>query len=324
MLGTVERAKVRVLLDILSAGDGAALLDEIERIAGFAPDFAQVLDELAGLLHRVQLLQLIPDAAGEDDAALLGLAGRLASQDVQLWYQMAVTGRRDLALAPTPRVGFEMTLLRMLAFVPASAAGVAPGRTAPAASPSANSPLPERRRAQSAPESAAPVAPRETSPGPSRTPSAPANGHATAAEHGAADSAACAPTSDWSQLIERAELRGGVGQLARQASLVAIEGKLVRLALKAAHEHLAVAPLVAQLEQRLGTVLGANVKVKFERDNGGAESPADRHARNESSRRRAAEEAVRGDPVVQSLIETFDARVISGSVRPADAGPPET
>src|SRR4029079_11842789 len=108
MLGTVERAKVRVLLDILSAGDGAALLDEIERIAGFAPDFAQVLDELAGLLHRVQLLQLIPGAAGEDDAALLGFAGPLASQDVQLCYQMAVAGRRDLPLAPTPRVGFEM------------------------------------------------------------------------------------------------------------------------------------------------------------------------------------------------------------------------
>jgi len=132
------------------------------------------------------------------------------------------------------------------------------------------------------------------------------------------------PTNDWSQLIERAELRGGVGQLARHASLVAIDGKLVRLALKAAHEHLAVGPLVAQLEQRLGTVLGGNVKVKFERDNGGAESPADRHARTESSRRQAAEEAVRDDPVVQSLIETFDARVISGSVRPADAGPSET
>ncbi|HEY6940304.1 DNA polymerase III subunit gamma/tau, partial [Dokdonella sp.] len=121
MLGTVERAKVRVLLEILAAGDGAALLGEIERIADFSPDFAQVLDELAGLLHRVQLRQLVPDA-GEDEDEPGGLASRLSAQDVQLWYQMAVTGRRDLPLAPTPRVGFEMALLRMLAFVPAGAA----------------------------------------------------------------------------------------------------------------------------------------------------------------------------------------------------------
>ncbi len=142
MLGTVERAKVRMLLDILAGGDGAALLDEIERIASFAPDFAQVLDELAALLHRIQLLQLIPGAAGEDDAALLGLAGRLKAEDVQLWYQMAVTGRRDLPLAPTPRVGFEMTLLRMLAFVPAGTVATAPTR--PVATTAAPKPAPAR------------------------------------------------------------------------------------------------------------------------------------------------------------------------------------
>ena len=89
-----------------------------------------MLDELANLLHRIQLLQLIPGAAGEEDAQLLGLAGRLTAQDVQLWYQMAVTGRRDLALAPTPRVGFEMTLLRMLAFVPAAQQTRVPTRVA--------------------------------------------------------------------------------------------------------------------------------------------------------------------------------------------------
>jgi DNA polymerase-3 subunit gamma/tau len=326
MLGTVERAKVRVLLDILSGGDGAALLDEIERIAGFAPDFAQVLDELAGLLHRVQLLQLIPDAAGEDDAALLGLAGRLAPQDVQLWYQMAVTGRRDLALAPTPRVGFEMALLRMLAFVPAGAAGVVPGRAAPSVTPTPSAPAaPEKRRAQVPPERVATEAVREQPQAlPTQASPLQTNGHAGSNANGNTNSVSVAQPDDWPALIERAELRGAVGQLARNATLIAIDGKLVRLALKAAHEHLLNGSLVAQLEQRLGAALGGAVKLKFERDNGGAESPAERHARAESSRRQAAEEAVRDDPVVQSLIETFDARVISGSVRPADAGPPET
>lgn len=323
MLGTVERAKVRALLDILSGGDAAALLDEIERIASFAPDFAQVLDELGSLLHRIQLLQLIPGAVGEDDAALLGLAGRLKAEDVQLWYQMALVGRRDLPLAPTPRVGFEMTLLRMLAFVPAGAEVVAVRSKAPAAP--AKSPAsiePTRSRATSAPAAAEPprmvtemsarVSPPAATPGnaaASNTPvAAPVNGIAPS-------------TNDWDALIRRAELGGPLGQFARQTTLVSIDGTLVRLAIKAAHEHLASPPVVMQLEQKLGAVLGGKVKVKFERDNGNAESPADQHTRTETARRQAAEEALRGDPVVQSLIETFDARVVAGSVRPTDADP---
>jgi DNA polymerase III subunit gamma/tau len=313
MLGTVERTRVRALLDILSAGDAAALLAEIERIASFAPDFAQVLDELASLLHRIQLLQLVPDAAGEDDAPLLGLAGRLQREDVQLWYQMAVTGRRDLPLAPTPRVGFEMTLLRMLAFVPADAAATAP----------------ERRQGSVA--SAAPARRNE----PARARVGAGNGDAASravvaasragdAESGAGaaqsrgDDGRAPSTDDWDALIRRAELGGPLGQFARQTTLIAIEDSLVRLAIKPAHEHLAAAPVVSQLEQKLGAALGRRVKIRFERDDGGAESPAEQHARTENQRLRAAEDSLRGDPVVQSLIETFDARVVAGSVRPAD------
>jgi DNA polymerase-3 subunit gamma/tau len=315
MLGTVERAKVRTLLDILAGGDGPALLEEIERIASFAPDFAQVLDELAGLLHRIQLLQLIPGAAGEDDAALLGLAGRLAAQDVQLWYQMAVTGRRDLPLAPTPRVGFEMTLLRMLAFVPATAQQVSmPTRAAaPAAMPKAavEQAQPRARRETVAAEAPAPILKTpisKTEPAAAVAAAPVANGNAPS-------------TSEWDALIKRAELGGPLGQFARQTTLIAIDGALVRLAVKPAHEHLASGPLVAQLEQKLGAALGGKIKIKFERDNGGAESPAEQRTRTESARRQAAEDALRSDPVVQSLIETFDGRMIAGSVRPADGDP---
>jgi len=300
MLGTVERAKVQRLIDILAAGDGTALIDEIERIASFAPDFAQVLDELASLLHRIQLLQLVPGAAGEDDAALLGLAGRLKPEDVQLWYQMAVTGRRDLAIAPTPRVGFEMTLLRMLAFVPASAEVAAPTRSAtPAPAPK---PVPVR---------AEPVAPK-----PRAEASAPRLPEILSTPANVENRSPT--TDDWDALIRRAELGGPLGQFARHATLVAIEGALVRLAVKDAHEHLAVGPLVAQLEQKLGSALGGKIKIKFERDAGGAESPAELKTRTESTRRQAAEDSLRSDPFVQSLEQTFGARVIPNSVRPVD------
>jgi DNA polymerase-3 subunit gamma/tau len=309
MLGTVERAKVRVLLDTLASSDGPALFEEIERVASFAPDFAQVLDELAGLLHRVQLLQLIPGAAGEGDAELLALSGRLGAEDVQLWYQMAVTGRRDLALAPTPRVGFEMALLRMLAFAPAGATHTS-GASARVPAPAAPRPAP--RLAADSPRSASagePAAVRQ-SPAPAEPARIPVAAIAsTAVVHG---------TDQWADLIERAGLRGPVGQLARHASLIAIEDRLVRLALKPSHEHLAVGPMQAQMEQRLGAALGRDVKVKFERDSGGVESPAEQRTRVDNARLSAAADAVHGDPFVQALVDTFGARVIPESVRGVD------
>lgn len=345
MLGTVERAKVRVVLDVLANGDGAALLDEIERTAAYAPDFGQVLDEVAGLLHRLQLLQLVPAAAGPDDAELLALAGRIGAEDVQLWYQMAVTGRRDLPLAPTPRVGFEMALLRMLAFVPAAAANTAtsaavgapaPSRSPPPAPPARRPEPPSPQPSASRPEP--PVRPAVSSqpsvPGPQPPIAQPPIAQPPAARAAApADARQPSPqpstfgpqapalnprSTDWGALIERADLRGPVGQLARHATLVGIEESLVRLALKPVHEHLAVGPMVAQLEQRLGAALGRSVKVKFERDSSGAESPAEQRVRADRARQQEAEQAVRADPIVQSLVETFDARVIPDSVRPVD------
>jgi DNA polymerase-3 subunit gamma/tau len=318
MLGTVERAKVRALLDILANGDGAALLDEIERIAGFAPDFAQVLDELAGLLHRIQLLQLVPTAAAEDDAELLALSGRIGAPDVQLWYQMAVTGRRDLPLAPTPRVGFEMALLRMLAFAPAGLASsnATTTRAQPPSGVAFASPVARRAEAGALqPEKQAQERPHP--PSAPRTESA-AGASPSAQGKGLHEASPSAPI-DWPDLIARAGLRGPVGQLAQQATLVAIEERVVRLALKPAHEHLAVPPMVTQLEQRLGATLGREVKVKFERDDGAAQSPAELRVRADHSRRQAAEAGVHGDPFVQSLVDTFGARVIPDSIRPIDS-----
>ncbi|MGA8278582.1 MAG: DNA polymerase III subunit gamma/tau [Rhodanobacteraceae bacterium] len=304
MLGTVERGKVRALLDALAAGDGEALLGEVARIAEFAPDFSQVLDELANLLHRVQLLQLVA-GANEEDASLLALAGRLDPEDVQVWYQFAVNGRRDLPLAPTPRVGFEMTLLRMLAFAPAATQSA---RMAPTSLPNASKPSPPAeppaapRSTKSAVEGASDASPENTD--------TPLQQPATAHEETGAD--------DWPALIKRAGLRGAIGQLAQNAVLVAIDASVVRLALKPKQEHLAVGPMVTQLERSLGDALGRTIRIKFERAGSTVETPAERRDRAASARRDRAEQALRNDPVVQSLIETFDARVLPNSVRPVD------
>jgi DNA polymerase-3 subunit gamma/tau len=119
MLGTVDRMRIGAVLNALAAGDGAALLAEINALAEFSPDWGSVLDAMAEALHRIQVRQLVPSAEIDADGVEVdAIAGQLRPEVVQLWYQMSLHGRRDLPLAPSPRAGFEMAALRMLAFRP--------------------------------------------------------------------------------------------------------------------------------------------------------------------------------------------------------------
>ncbi|MCC4596274.1 DNA polymerase III subunit gamma/tau [Xanthomonas campestris pv. phormiicola] len=124
MLGTVDRTQVGAMLEALADGDGQRLLQVVAGLAEFSPDWGGVLEALAEALHRIQVRQLVPGAAvaGLDGLDPAPFAERLRPEIVQLWYQMALNGRRDLYLAPSPRAGFEMAVLRMLAFRPAGAA----------------------------------------------------------------------------------------------------------------------------------------------------------------------------------------------------------
>ncbi|BDU17256.1 DNA polymerase III subunit gamma/tau [Lysobacter auxotrophicus] len=154
MLGTVDRTRVGALLGALAEGDGERLLAEVGTLAEFSPEWGGVLDAFSDALHRVQVRQLVPGAEVEADGVDVdALAAKLRPEVVQLWYQMALNGRRDLALAPSPRAGFEMSLLRMLAFRPAdgdgaraatppSGANREPVRSAASAAPAASAPTP--------------------------------------------------------------------------------------------------------------------------------------------------------------------------------------
>ncbi|MDG6349526.1 DNA polymerase III subunit gamma/tau, partial [Luteimonas sp. 8-5] len=127
MLGSVDRSRIGALLSALAAGDGALLLQEVATLAEFAPDWNSVLDALAEALHHVQVRQLVPgagvDGAGVDIDAI---AAATRPELVQLWYQMALNARRDLPYAPSARAGFEMAVLRMLAFRPGQVEGGTP------------------------------------------------------------------------------------------------------------------------------------------------------------------------------------------------------
>ena len=126
---------------------------------------------------------------------------------------------------------------------------------------------------------------------------------------------------DWPSLIARAGLGGPLGQLAQHAVLLGVDGNTLRLGMQSMHARLASPALVAQLEQRLGDALGRSLRVRFETVADTAESPADTRARASASRQQAAQDALHGDPVVQSLIDTFGARLIADSVRPLENKP---
>lgn len=127
MLGTIDHKLVQQLVGALISGDGGQILSSVASFAEHAPDFDVALADLITLLHRIAIAQALPDALDNsygDRQQILEFASRLAPEDVQLFYQTALIGRRDLALSPDPRSGFEMTLLRMLAFKPQGVADV--------------------------------------------------------------------------------------------------------------------------------------------------------------------------------------------------------
>ena len=308
MLGSVARGQVLGVLDALAAGDGERLLVECTQIASYSPDFGGVLDDIAGVLHRLQLMQLIPGyrpEADEDAAALAELAARIAPEDVQLYYQIAVTGRRDLALAPDARTGFEMAMLRMLAFRPGES--IAAGRTPP--------------RPPAAQPPAAPVPARTAAP--TTVPSAPAPAPMPREQALAPIARDADGRPDWDALIERAQLRGPFSVLAQNAVLRERDGHTLVLALQPAHMGMAVEPMVSQMEERISQALGETIRLRFVSQNQTAamQTPAARAAQARDSAQAAAEQAIEDDPLVQGMKRDFGARVVPQSVKPLGSEP---
>jgi DNA polymerase-3 subunit gamma/tau len=120
MLGTLNRDEVIGVLQALANQDGAAVLEEVNRLAQFGVDFSTILSELVSLLHHVALVQISGVDESDDAEAIAALAQQISPEDIQLYYQIALQGLRDLPVVPDGRAGFEMIALRMLAFKPAT------------------------------------------------------------------------------------------------------------------------------------------------------------------------------------------------------------
>ena len=328
MLGTVDRMRVGAVLNALADGDGESLLAEIAALADFSPDWGGVIDAMAEALHRVQVRQLVPSAEIEADGVEIdALSGKLRPEVVQLWYQMALHGRRDLGLAPSPRGGFEMTALRMLAFRPGEVgaakletpvgAPAARGPEAARAALDASAVKPEPRPLPAAAMDPPAPPPRATSP--AIEPARPAS---ATIEVAAPAVAAPAPIIDidndrWLDLLASSGLRGPARELAAHAAFIGYADGVLRLSLSADDDHLRSPALVKALTDTLCAQLGGTVQLKFDSAKpANAETLHQRVERQRDARQTAAEEQFMTHPDVQRLMGQQGAKLVPDSIRP--------
>jgi len=339
MLGSVGRDLSLDLVEALADLDAPHTLDEVARIAELTPDFAGVLQELLLILHRIALLQQVPATLPDEDPdreRLLALGSRMSPEDVQLFYQIALTGQPDLALAPDPRSGIEMVLLRMLAFRPEVAAqpqaafapregergeappsGVAEDRAGqrPSRSSAAPSAVASARGSESPAAAALAAARRATST------ASPESGTGRAQAATAVEPSVppvLSDLEDWHALVQRLQLGGLASQLAANCGLAGWDGGSLRLTLDPECRNLLVAGaeerLRAALAQTFGKELGLEIQVAPIR----GETPARRLARNQAERQAEAENLMELDPVARALQDELGARWAPGSIRPVD------
>ena len=308
MLGTIDRGHVTRILDALSRQDGPGVLAHVQELDRDAPDYDGALVELSAFLQRIAVVQIVPDAADQDEEfdaeALTRLAKALSPEDVQLYYQIALGGRRDLNLAPEPRVGFEMTLLRMLAFRPESttAETVAPPPTTPrAASTGSAAPVAGAPRVAAAPAaSPAPV----PSAAPAVARSAPKQAHID--------------TGNWTEVVEAAGITGMVRQFAMNCVPSSFDQSTLKLQFDPAAEHRRTKQIEDKLAQCLTTYFGKEIRLVYEAADAAVVTPARKRAIAEQDRTLRATVAFEEDVAVKGLRERFGAEVDAASVKPTN------
>lgn len=279
MLGAVDRTYLYTILRALAAQDGPGLVAAATQMAERSLSFESALQELASLLHRLALAQVVPQTVADDDpdaAAIRELAQAFAAEDLQLHYQIAAQGRAEIGLAPDEHAGFMMTLLRMLAFAPSAAGAAAAAPALPAAAQRA---------------------------------AAPAAGYAAAAVAPSAPSA-------WADLVGQLGLSAMANQLALRCEMTKRTAELIELRISPADERLFDKPYRDKLSAALRQVLGAQLKVVFAAGEVAGVSPKAITDRKAEQRQAEAVAEIREDPFVRELIEDFGGSLEDASIKP--------
>ncbi|TXH73782.1 DNA polymerase III subunit gamma/tau [Thiobacillus sp.] len=325
MLGTVRRDYLFDLLDALAARNGDALLDQARQLAERGIAFDATLQDLGNLLTQLALLLHAPGTVESslDAERMQACAAQLDAETVQLYYQIALNGRRDLPYAPDEFSGFCMTLLRMLAFAPGSRdsaraevrRGSTPVRTAAAervapairaeSATRAEPPMPAARReaVSSAPPAPAPtVAPIEPA-----VPSAPV---LTVREPGPGDA------WDWLAVVAELRLGGMAKMLADHCELVAQHGDAVTLRVGESHKHLLDRTYQDKLVSALKDKYGAALQITFEIGAAAEQTPQQVRTRIKEARQAEAVAAIESDPFVRELVDQFGGQIDASTIQP--------
>jgi DNA polymerase-3 subunit gamma/tau len=359
MLGSIDRDLVFRVLEAVNSGDAAAVIAVCAQLAEQSVDFAGALSALVSALHRVALAQMLPDAVDNslgDRERVLALAAATTAEDTQLYYQIALQGRRDMPWAADLRSGFEMTLLRMLAFRPlpsTPAAGnggtrqTAAGTSRPAPRPAPAGPQAVARApavgavaavaaapvAAPAFASAAPVRAEHPAAAPAAMPVSnvvpfpPAAPAAVPVEPepelrraplapAGTPEALCQPEA-WEQWVRDSGLAGGAMNLARHTALVAQGEGGFALQLSPRHEILASGLSFGQVEAAFQRQFPA-ARLKLAKQEPSYTVPMQLIAARKQARLVAAEATLRNDPVVRVLMQDFQAEILPDSITPLD------
>jgi len=300
MLGTIDRQQVVQLVRLLAAGDMQGLLAQARQLEQWSPDYLQLLDELNSLLARIALFQAAGAAYDEEDAVppeeMAQLAGALSPEDLQLYYQVGLTGRRDLPLINDQRSGFAMTLVRMLAFRP----GAEGSRTTAPAGGGARA----ARPAGAAPAGAA-----------AAVGAAPAAGVAMPV-----DALPLQPeywTTIIEKMVEQLGLSGLARQLAANCALAGRQGPVVRLLLDPRHASIRTAANQERLQAAVSRYSGEALRLQVDLADGEAPAtPARQRDRMSEERLANARAALETDPAIQALRTQMGATIFADSVRP--------
>tara|TARA_R110001599_G_scaffold325504_1_gene537679 strand:- start:47106 stop:48932 length:1827 start_codon:yes stop_codon:yes gene_type:complete len=358
MLGSVELSFIYKLIETLAAGDPAGLLAIVANMAEHAPDFESSLDELISMLHRVAVAQAVPAAVDNsfgDAEKVAALAASITAEDTQLFYQIAINGKRDMTLASEARVGFEMALLRMVAFRPAAVVddSLSPGDLVPVAQPAEQTvarevdpPTKKPHRASAAPDkpsaptplaaekpqggqnkatvpvprhdAPAAIAPEPVkSPEDSVEPSHQAPGEETSQVAGLF-SLDDLVTANWHQLLEELGLGGIVYTIAINCVLSRRDGNRLAFTLDQANAALFNKGHVKQISSALEKHFGRELTVEIEPGKVQGETPAQRQERLRRERQQAAVATIEADPLLQALITRFDGELDRSSITPVD------
>lgn len=323
MLGAIDQSYLYQLLNALLAGDGGSLINQAKLMEERSISFEAALNDFAQLLHQIAITQTVPESVADDvpeREQLLSLAQRINPETLQLYYQIALLGRRDIGLAPDEFAGFTMSLLRMLAFTPNEAGTVAASKVSsttqtrptaatpvlatPAASPTAPTrvePVITKQVAEpsiSATETPAPVSPVTVS-APIETPAYSESGSNF--------------NGNWRGLVDELKL-GLARELAKHCELVGYDEHSISLSVPESQKHL----LSPNYQEKLGSAITQyfDKKIKLQFSIGGTgNTPAKQISQEKAQAQANAENAIEEDGFVQALINDFGATIIPNSIK---------